>query len=103
MLAKLGPMRLFLLISTVLLVVMSFFAISILHSSNPVPIYVIASLVPIYFFVLLLDMMMNLIHMADKKGQMELVAQYRINIMIELIAVIVLTLAWLPSFKQLFL
>lgn len=101
MLKKFGPMRMFLVAVASVLIVVSFYTDTMVNSNNKMMLYVCASLVPIMMFVILFDVMMNRIQIADKKDQPELQRQYRINGHVELAFTIVMVLVWLPFFNSL--
>lgn len=101
MLSNLGPMRLFLLGVALVLTIAAFFANSWYESGAKAELYVTASMVPILLFVILFDVMMNRIQIADKKDQPELQQQYRVNARIEIVVTLVMVLAWWPFFNML--
>lgn len=101
MLRNLGPMRLFLIGVALILTVAAFFTELMLGSGHKALLYVLASLVPIMIFVILFDVMMNRIQIADKKEQPELQGKYRSNARVEIVTIFIMTLAWLPFFNSL--
>lgn len=64
-----------------------------------IPTLVVPALVPIVFFVLLLDVMMSAVFMVDKQGAER--RRYRHLLGLDLAVWLVLTAAWLPFFLAL--
>lgn len=96
---SLGPFRGFLVGCSAILIVFSFLAMQWRDSiitAQKVSIYVSGSLVPIFFFLILFDVMMNSIQIADKPP--ELKPQYRRHVWVELIVLLLLVASWFPYF-----
>jgi len=100
-LAILGPLRAMLAASTLILVALRPFAGGrvIYTDWHILPTMVVPALVPIFFFVLLLDMMMAAVFRssADDAGQ----ARFTRVLYIEAALVVLLLAAWLPFFLSL--
>lgn len=94
--ARLGPLRLVLLMSVVILILAAPFAgdTSITHGWRMLTTMIFPVLVPMYFFVLPLDMTMCGIMMQDKPGPDRI--RYKYIIRLELVLLGVLLLAWMP-------
>jgi len=96
---SLGPFRLFLILSSIGLMVCSFFAIGWLESElddRKLILYVSSALMPIFFFLLLFDMLMNRIQISDKGVEEQ--NNYRCFIRLEAIIVVLLVASWVPFF-----
>jgi len=59
---------------------------------------IVPALVPIFFFVILLDILMSALFLSSSTGEQR--ARYRFVIRIELALWALLTLAWTPLFLQ---
>lgn len=99
---SLGPFRLFLIISALVLMVFAMFAIDWLESeldSDKLSLYVSSAMTPIIFFLLLFDMLMNRIQIADKEETEK--NNYRCFIRLEAFVVFLLVASWTPFFMTL--
>jgi len=97
---SLGPFRWFLIGCAVVLIAFSFLAMQwrdTLITAQKVSIYVAGSLVPIFFFLILFDMMMNRIQMAGKSAEQKL--RFRQFTRVELIVLLILIFSWYPYFN----
>jgi hypothetical protein len=96
----LGPFRWFLIICSLVLMSFAYLAMQwsdTIERSEKVTIYVAGSLVPIFFFLILFDMMMNRIQMAEKTPEQQ--KRFRQFTWVELIVLLLLTFSWLPFFN----
>jgi hypothetical protein len=94
--ALLGPVRILLLAVVALCIVLVPFSDARPQGWGIVPAYLAPVAVMLSFFILLLDMMMNRIFMSDKPEEQK--AVHRHIIRIELVALVVMMLAWSPFF-----
>ena len=101
-LKSLGPLRFILLFSVVVLIFAAPFAggKSIMHGWQMATTIIFPVMVPMYFFVLPLDMTMCGILMQDKSQNTR--TNYKRIIWFEIILLIILLLAWLPFANRLF-
>jgi len=96
----LGPFRWFLIGCSAVLIFCSFLAMQWRDSiitAQKVTIYVAGSLVPIFFFLILFDIMMNRIQMADKTAEQK--QRFRQFARVELITLLLMSLSWYPYFN----
>jgi len=102
LLKSLGLLRFLLLFSVVVLILSAPFVgeKTILHGWQMITSVIFPVMVPMYFFILPLDMTMCGIMMQDKPEQIKL--KYKRIIWLEIILLIVLLLAWLPFVYRLF-
>lgn len=97
---SLGPFRWFLIGCAAVLMAISFFAMQwrdTIITTQKVIIYVAGSLVPIFFFLILFDVMMNRIQMADKTPEQK--QRFRQFARVELLVLLMLVLSWYPYFS----
>ena len=96
-----GPLRALLYLLTFILVFFSAAAGGeVVYSGwGVVPTLVVPALVPIVFFVLLLDVMMSAVFMVDRQGALR--RRYRNLLGLDLGVWLLLTAAWLPFFLSL--
>ena len=101
-LASLGPMRLFLLFTVVVLIGGAPFVgeKTIMSGWQLITTVIFPVMVPMYFFILPLDMTMCFILMQEKPDQIR--SHYKRIIWLELILMLLLLLAWLPFIFRLF-
>lgn len=93
----LGPFRLFLIIGALLLMLCAIFAKGWLESSldgDRLMLYVSSALAPIFFFLILFDMLMNRVQIADKEKASQ--EDYRCFIRLEAFIVLLLVASWTP-------
>jgi hypothetical protein len=101
LLKSLGPFRWFLVICTAVLVGFSFVAIQwydTIDTLQKTIIYVTGSLVPIFFFLILFDIMMNRIQMAEKTPEEK--RRFKQYTWFELAVLLILALSWYPFFNS---
>lgn len=99
---SLGPFRLFLIISAIVLMLCAIFATTWLESelaADKLKLYVASAMVPIIFFLLLFDMLMNRVQIADKDEAEK--GNYRCFIRLEAFVVLLLVSSWTPFFMAL--
>jgi hypothetical protein len=101
LLSQLGVLRVSLAILILVLVGFAPFAAGPVSYSGwaMVPSLVVPAIVPIVFFVLLLDMMMSRIFMVDQQGEGR--ARYRRILWLEGVLLVLMLLAWMPFFASL--
>lgn len=98
----LGPFRLFLIISAIALMLCAISATIWLESeleADKLTLYVASAMVPIIFFLLLFDMLMNRVQIADKDEAEK--NNYRCFIRLEAFVVLLLVASWTPFFMAL--
>lgn len=101
LLKSLGPFRWFLILCSAILVGISFFAIKWYDSIDTLQktiVYVAGALVPIFFFLILFDIMMNRIQMAEKTPEQQ--RRFKQYAWAELVVLLVLALSWMPFFSS---
>lgn len=101
LLKSLGPFRWFLTICSAVLVGFSFVAIAwydTIETLQKTVIYVTGSLVPIFFFLILFDIMMNRIQMADKTPEQK--RRFKQYAWFELAVLLILSLSWYPFYNS---
>jgi len=93
----LGPFRLFLIIGALLLMICAIFAKGWFESDldrDQLILYVASALAPIFFFLILFDMLMNRVQIADKEETEQ--NNYRCFIRLEAFVVLLLVVSWTP-------
>lgn len=96
---EMGPFRWFLVGCSIILMGFAFLAMEwydTINTSQKITIYVAGSMVPIFFFLLLFDMMMNRIQMAEKTPEQK--QRFRKFTWIELAVLVLLILSWYPFY-----
>ncbi len=96
----LGPLRL--VLAFVLVVLLAFSPFALAPTSYEgwafVTTVIVPALVPIFFFVTLLDVLMSAVFMSSSSGQRR--AKHRTVLITQSVLVGLLTIAWLPLFWQ---
>ena len=95
-LGSLGPLRLALLAFVALCSAAALFNDAEPHGWGIFPAYIAPVFVVLFFFLLLLDALMNRVFMTDQTGAVQ--DRHRFIIRVDLIAVAVMTACWAPFF-----
>ena len=97
LIARLGTLRVILLMSALICSPMVWLADSEPEGIGVITAYVVPSLVIMLFFVLLLDAMMNRIFMLEQTGQHK--ADRRLRMWSALVTVAIMVTFWVPYFR----
>lgn len=99
--SRVGVLRAMLATVTIVLIVMAPFAGGETQLSGwaMMPTLIAPALVPMLFFVFPLDMTMSAVYMSGKSAEQK--PRYQFIIAMDIVLLILLTLAWLPFFRSL--
>lgn len=97
---QIGPLRAILAAVAISMIVFSFFTGDPVRQGWAiVPTLVIPAIVPIVFFVLLLDILMSGVFMVDKTGQER--SRFKFIALMDAVFVVLIVTLWLPYFRSL--
>lgn len=100
MFLKIGALRMILALVAVTAMVFSFFTGDpVKEGWAMVPTLIVPAIIPILFFVLLLDVLMSAVFMIDAVAEER--SRFRFIILIDMISVILIVALWLPYFRSL--
>jgi len=97
---QIGPLRVILAAVAISMIVFSFFTDDPVRQGWAIiPTLVIPAVVPIVFFVLLLDILMSGVFMVDKTGQER--SRFKFIALMDTVFVVLIVTLWLPYFRSL--